>query len=150
MQSENGEVSAVNGFLPALGGNHRVSSTTTAFNQRYVKYLGAFCGKVDLSCQKGSSEALRTFSLNCIQLGAEITTQYGNSNCDFNKILNPVSNRKIKNATIDAAAYEFKGNVKKFKRYKYSALYAILEQLLSFTVYILLLFVLVIQFINYY
>ena len=24
----------------------------TCFNQRYVKYLGTFCGKVDLSCQK--------------------------------------------------------------------------------------------------
>ena len=65
---------------------------------------------------------MRTFSLNCIQLGAEVTNRFGNANCDFNKILNPVSDRKIKNAIIDAAASEFEENVKKFKRYKYSAL----------------------------
>ena len=33
----------------------------SAFNQRYIEYLGEFCGKIDLSCQKVSSEALRTF-----------------------------------------------------------------------------------------
>lgn len=107
--------------------DHRVldrfhNTSYTAFNQRYVKYLGEFCGKVDLSCQKASSEALRTFSLNCIQLGSEITNRLGNTNCDFNKILNPVSDKTIKKAIIDAASSEFEENVKKFQRYKYSAL----------------------------
>ena len=65
---------------------------------------------------------MRTFSLNCIQLGSEIANRLGNTNCDFNKILNLVSDKTIRNAIIDAAASEFEKNVKKFQRYKYSAL----------------------------
>lgn len=86
-----------------------------------MRYLGRFCGSVDLSCQKGASDALRTFSINCIQLGVDIHSQV-NRNINVSQILNPLSDKTIRNSMLSSANNDFDEKVQNLKKYKYLCL----------------------------
>ena len=49
----------------------------TQFNNRYIKELAILSGKMDISCKKASSDAMRIFSINLLNEGYQLAKNTG-------------------------------------------------------------------------
>lgn len=52
-------------------------------------------GKIDISCKKAASKAMRTFSINLLEEGYKIAKNSGSNDINIEQYLDPLSEKKI-------------------------------------------------------
>lgn len=94
----------------------------TSFNKRYLKELVMLSGKIDISCKKAASNAMRTFSINLLEEGYKIAKNSGSNDINIEQYLDPLSEKKISAEIIHQSNINFLNKIKEFQNLKYSCL----------------------------
>lgn len=111
--------------------------THREFNKRYIYQLAILCGKLDISCRKDASDAMRNFSLFLLKEGFELGENPDTACLEIDKCLDKFSIKHLTEQIINAAHNEFESNRQKFLGKNIVLYYVKLEQFQNSTVFIL-------------
>lgn len=92
------------------------------FNRRYLYQLALLCGKLDISCNKGVSEAMRQFTLFLLNEGFAIGRNPKTDQIYINKCLDQISINQLTEQLINTAENEFQKNICDIQDMKFCAL----------------------------
>lgn len=92
------------------------------FNRRYLYQLVLLCGKLDISCNKGVSEAMRQFTLFLLNEGFAIGCKPETDQIYINKCLDQISINQLTEQLINTAENEFQKNICDIQDMKFCAL----------------------------
>ena len=96
--------------------------THREFNKRYIYQLVVLCGKLDISCRKAASNAMRDFTLFLLKEGFELGRNPNTENIYIDKCLDKVSIKQLTDQMIHAAQKEFETSIQKFRGKKFCSL----------------------------
>lgn len=92
------------------------------FNKRYLYQLALLCGKLDISCNRAISEAMRHFSIFLLNEGFNIGRNPATNQINIDKCLDQVSINQLSEQLISTAENEFQKIIRDFQDKKFCAL----------------------------